>query len=116
MNISNGQFRRTFCYVDDAVNMILSLMYSKKANKKIFNIGNQSPEIKIIEIAKLVAKLHGKKILFRSILSKYESPKRRVPSTQKMYRFIKKKKTLNFIEGLNKTFLWYKKNYSKLFP
>ena len=34
MNISNGQFRRTFCYVDDAVNMILSLMYSKKLIKK----------------------------------------------------------------------------------
>ena len=75
LNIANGPLRRAVCYVEDAVNMILSLMYSKKANKKIFNIGNQSPEIKIIEIAKLVAKLHGKKILFRSILYKYESPK-----------------------------------------
>ena len=63
---------------------------SKKANKKIFNIGIQKPEIKIIELAKFIAKLENKKIAFKSVLSKYESPIRRAPNTKKMYKFIKK--------------------------
>jgi UDP-glucose 4-epimerase len=113
MDILNGNFKRTFCYVDDAVKMILSLMYSKKANKKVFNIGNQKPEVKIIDVARLIAKLQDKKITFKVKLSKYESPQRRVPSTKKMYKFIKKIKTLSLINGLNKTFLWYKANYLK---
>ena len=113
MKILNGNFKRTFCFIDDAINMILSLTYSKKANKKIFNIGIQEPETKIIKIAKLIAKLENKKIVFKSVLSKYESPIRRAPNTKKMYKFIKKIKTTTLINGLKKTLSWYKENQIK---
>jgi len=113
MKILNGDYKRTFCFVDDAINMILSLTYSKKANKKIFNIGIQKPEIKIIELAKFIAKLENKKIAFKSVLSKYESPIRRAPNTKKMYKFIKKIKTTTLIDGLKKTLSWYMENQIK---
>jgi UDP-glucose 4-epimerase len=110
MSLMNGNHTRTFCYVDDAVKMIYFLMKSNNANKKIFNIGNNNPEITILKLSKIISKILKKKIRIKSTKSKYESPSRRRPDTNKMNKIIKDFKKTDLNEGILKTYLWYKKN------
>ena len=56
----SGNQVRCFCYVDDAVDILIKLIFSKIKNKT-FNIGNNNEPTKIIDLAKLIYKLTQKK-------------------------------------------------------
>ena len=62
----SGNQIRCFCYVDDAVDILIKLIFSKIQNKT-FNIGNNNEPIKIIDLAKLIYKLAKKKIRLKKV-------------------------------------------------
>ena len=51
-SVNNGNHKRAFCYIDDAINMILKIMNTQKTVGKTYNIGDPRFEIKIIKLAK----------------------------------------------------------------
>jgi len=109
--------KRAFCYIDDAVDQIISLALNPKTNNQIFNIGNMNQEIKIIDLAKKIKNLVFKKSnLVRGRVTK-GSPTRRVPNMIKTIKKTKIKKFTNIDKGLLQTVSWYlsdiKKNYEK---
>ena len=109
--------KRAFCYIDDAVEQIISLTLNPKANNQIFNIGNMNQEIKIIDLAKKIKNLVFKKSnLVRGEVTK-GSPTRRVPNMKKTIKKTKIKKFTNIDKGLLQTVNWYlndiKKKYEK---
>ena len=53
---------RCFCYIDDAIEMILLMMKSKNCEGKTLNLGTQDPEVSIEELIKICFKVVGKKI------------------------------------------------------
>lgn len=98
---------RAFCYIDDAVDQIIKLSFSKNSNKKIFNIGNMKEEIKIIDLAKKIKKkIYKKSKLIRGRVT-IGSPKRRVPDMTKTTKETKLVNFTNLENGLNKTIRWY---------
>ena len=62
----SGNQVRCFCYVDDAVDILIKLIFSKIKNKT-FNIGNNNEPTKIIDLAKLIYKLTKKKIRLKKV-------------------------------------------------
>jgi UDP-glucuronate decarboxylase len=52
----SGKQTRTFCYVSDAlIGFMKILLESKKPD--VYNVGNPSPEISMIDLAKLIKEL-----------------------------------------------------------
>ena len=84
--IENENHSRTFCFIDDAVEMLVKLAFSNKKNI-IVNVGNSKPEVKIKDLIHIIFKIMGvKKYKLRSKKSNNFSPKRRAPD---MRKFIK---------------------------
>ena len=107
VSVYSPSHTRAFCYIDDAVNQIVRLAFSKKNYGKIFNIGNQSDEIKIFDLAKKIKE----KINSASKLTKNKntegSPVRRVPSMKKTLNVTGYKNKFSLDEGIDKTIEWY---------
>jgi nucleoside-diphosphate-sugar epimerase len=109
INIYSPNHTRAFCYIDDAINQIIKLSFSKKCINQVFNIGNNNEEIQIIDLAKKIKFLlkSNKKILKGYVT--LGSPKRRVPSMKKNFKFIKYKNKSDLKNGLLKTIKWYQR-------
>ena len=107
--IKSPNHGRTFCYIDDAVDILYQVSKSK-FSKIIFNLGSDDKCIKIFSLAKKISKIINKKIKLIKSTNESGSPVNRVPDIG----FIKKNFNIKFIkidQGLLKTYNWYKKKY-----
>tara|TARA_B110000444_G_scaffold256960_1_gene294450 strand:- start:1594 stop:2469 length:876 start_codon:yes stop_codon:yes gene_type:complete len=102
--------KRTFCFIDDATEMITLLAESKKSKTEVYNIGNEIGEIKMGDLAKMIINLISKEIKIESKVSNNGSPERRCPDISKLQRVISYHQKYSLEEGLKETFSWYKKN------
>ena len=113
--VFSGDHKRAFCYIDDAVSMIFKLTTNNKTKFKTFNIGNQSPEITMIDLSKKIYSIVSPRKKIKIIGNKKEndySPKKRCPDISSLKQIISLKKNFNLDEGIKKTFKWYKRNYN----
>ena len=110
LEVYSPYHKRTFCYVDDAVNMIINLSKSKLSKNNIFNIGNDKNEIKIIDLAKLILIISKKKLKILPIQIDNGSPYRRCPSIKKYKRIDNKIQFTSLKVGLKNTLGWYLNN------
>ena len=110
IDVFSIRHKRTFCYIDDAVEMIKLLAESEKTIGESYNIGNDDEEITMSELAQKVIDLSGKHILINPKPSTAGSPERRCPSMEKIKNKITITKNYKLDQGLEKTFFWYKKN------
>ena len=105
---------RTFCYVSDAVQMIGLLLSHDKSIGNVFNIGNQSPEIKIKDLAGLIAECIGKNIRIIDAGETSGSPTRRAPDMSSFCAIEDYKSKVNLREGILNCYEWYQKNVFSL--
>jgi|TARA_Y100000294_G_scaffold164291_1_gene170925 nucleoside-diphosphate-sugar epimerase len=110
LEVYSPYHKRTFCYVDDAINMIINLSKSKLSKNKIFNIGNDKNEIKIIDLAKLILIISKKKLKILPMQIDNGSPYRRWPSIKKYKRIDNKIQFTSLKVGLKNTLGWYLNN------
>ncbi len=105
----NGRQIRSFCYVDDAVEALIKLIFKKNENK-IYNIGNNKEPININNLAKLITNLANKKIKIKKInfLKSDRSAKREIyerkPDISKAIKELKYNPKTKLIDGLKKIF------------
>ncbi len=109
VSIVSHNHKRAFCFIDDAIDQIIKLSFSKNITNHTFNIGNPYEEINMFNLAKKIKIILGS----QTILSKDKkvtkgSPKRRVPSLKKYTKIYGKLKITKLEDGLNKTIEWYK--------
>ncbi len=110
--IENSNHKRTFCFIDFAIELMFNISHRKDSSKKIFNIGSPEKEISIMQLAQRINQiLNSKKKLIASNLKKVNSPEKRRPHMKKSLTYTKSKH--NFEKGLIETVLWYKKYYLK---
>jgi UDP-glucose 4-epimerase len=104
----NPDHSRTFCFIDDAVNYLICTLKNKKTKNQIFNIGQSSPEISIINLTKIIKKLLNKniKIIKKTKIQDFSQNRRR-PSIVKLTKYINKKFNTKLIHGLKITKQWY---------
>ena len=90
--------------------MIINLSKSKLTKNKIFNIGVDKNEIKIIDLAKLILVILKKKLKILPMKITQGSPYRRCPSMRKYRKVVNKIKFTSLKEVLQNTLAWYSKN------
>lgn len=102
--------KRTFCYIDDAVEMIRLLTEADVSIGQAFNIGNESPEISIEELAGKIIEIVGKDLEISPGSTTEGSPQRRCPDMSKTFKATGFAPQINLGDGLKRTFDWYRTN------
>jgi len=108
--LGDGQQTRCFTHVKDIADGIIRVMESRKAINQDFNISN-SQEIKIIDLAKLLWKLCGRKEEFkvRFVPGFAHDIKRRVPDVSKMKNLLGWQAKISLTQGLPEVIKWLKR-------
>jgi nucleoside-diphosphate-sugar epimerase len=120
--LSDGRATRTFCYVADAVTGYLLALLSPH-NGEAFNIGTETPEISMRDLAGKVAALAAERskqtgtrapqVTFaKSEDASYvtDNPQRRCPVIAKARRMLGYAPRIGLEEGLERTFRYYLDN------
>jgi len=115
---SDGSPTRTFCYVADAIIGYYKILV-KGRNGESYNIGVETPEVSVLELAKRVAVLaerlfgySGKVIQKISPDKDYlvDNPNRRCPMIAKARKELGYQPSISLDEGLRRSLIWYSGN------
>lgn len=109
-----GTQTRTYCYVTDAIIGFFLVLLKGQAGET-YNIGNNKPEVTVLDLAKKVKKNFDYKIKIKVI--KYppnypkEEPQRRCPNLKKVQQQLGYVPKISLDNGLRKFFNWALVNY-----
>ena len=112
--LSDGSATRTFCYISDAIEGYLRILLSDH-NGESFNIGNENPEISMLNLAREVVKVSNKNLKINHKVSddkEYltDNPNRRCPSIKKAKKLLNFNPKIDLAEGLKLTYSYYQNN------
>jgi UDP-glucose 4-epimerase len=102
--------RRTFCYIDDAVEMIVRAVEAPRASGETLNIGRQAPEVPIGTVAEVVAKVVGKDLEVVPMPATPGSPVRRCPDMSKTLELTEYTPRVELEDGIRRTYEAYREN------
>ena len=101
---------RSFCYIDDAIEMIFRMMNLQSCEGMTLNLGTQSPEITMEEVAEACFNSVGKRLFVDAQPAASGSPIRRAPDMSQTKKLINYTSQFNLSEGIRLTYDWYSKN------
>ena len=116
--LSDGSAKRTFCYVADAVAGYYKVLVNGRPGEA-YNIGVETPEISMVELAGMAVKLggelfgyQGKVVRQQSVDKDYlvDNPNRRCPVITKARTELGYDPQVTIEEGLRRSLLWYSGN------
>lgn len=116
--LSDGSPTRTFCYVADAVIGYYKILLSGGSGEA-YNIGSESPEISIRELAELLSSVGREHFdykgqVVRSVSQERDyltdNPQRRCPSIAKARAELGFEPEVTLEDGLRRTLEWYQEN------
>jgi len=106
--VSSVDHRRTFCFVDDAVAMIERAARAPGCSGQVLNVGSQSPEVSIGELAMLVQHVVGKRLVIDPQPATPGSPTRRCPDLSRLTELTGCRARVGLEDGLRRTYEWYR--------
>ena len=109
-----GKQTRPYCYISDAIEGFLRVI-TKGVSGEAYNIGNNKPEISVIQLVSLLQKIHQKKFYSKKINypGSYpeDEPQRRCPDIDKAKKDLNYFPKVNLEDGLRNYLKWAKNNY-----
>ncbi len=108
LTVQSMSHRRAFCYVDDAVELIARLARAEEAQGGVFNVGNQSEDVAIGELAELVAATVGRRLTLVPGPDTPGSPARRCPDMSRTGTVTGYLAGVTLPVGLARTYEWYR--------
>ena len=102
---------RTFCFIDDAVELLVLLINSDGAISETFNLGNQFPEITMKNLAEIIIDEVGKPMTIKAGKNTAGSPCRRAPDMTNCLEVVGTHEQTSLREGVKKTFEWYREKW-----
>jgi UDP-glucose 4-epimerase len=109
LTVASVDHRRTFCHVDDAVEMLWRIASSPAAAGATLNVGVAAPEVPIGELAAMVAATVGKRLEIVPLPSTPGSPPRRCPDMARTHRITGDTPRVDLETGLRRTYDWYRR-------
>jgi UDP-glucose 4-epimerase len=100
--------RRTFCFIDDAIEMIVRAALSPACLGETLNAGSGAPEIEMAQLARVVIDTVGKRLTVEPKPATPGSPTRRCPDMKKMAELTGYRAQTTVEEGVRKTYDWYR--------
>ena len=116
--LSDGRSTRTFCYISDAITgYILALLSNHEG--QVFNIGTDSPEISMEDLANLVIETSGFDLLVKKEISSdpaylSDNPLRRCPDLTKSRALLDYSAKVSLKTGLSRMLSYYKDELTQL--
>lgn len=114
--LSDGTPTRSFCYASDAVKGFMLALLSD-FNGEAFNIGNDSTEISMKDIAELIASIVGNVSVTYDCSDEKnyltDNPKRRCPDLTKAKTCLNYHPNMELKAGLERMYEWYRQIYSE---
>ncbi len=104
---------RCFCYVDDAVEMMRRMMETENCEGKTLNLGLESPELAIREVASECYRAVGKTLVVDCKEPTEGSPIRRAPDMSVTKLLTGYSQAVSITQGIENTYAWYKTNVFK---
>lgn len=108
LEVFSVEHRRTFCFVDDAVEMIARSLESPRCDGQTLNVGTESPEVTIGELAALIAGVVGKELEIVPKPATPGSPKRRCPDMSRTAELTGYSSRVSLEEGVRRTYDAYR--------
>ena len=110
LGVHSADHTRTFCYIDDAVEMLLRMLETKSCVGQTLNVGTEFPEVTIREIGEMCAAVSGKNLNIKELSPTPGSPQRRAPGMQLARDLLSIEPQIGLEEGVKKTWDWYRVN------
>ncbi len=110
LEVASADHSRAMCFITDAVELIRRLILSQGAVGGTFNIGNQTTETTIGELAKIIVAAAGRKLNLVSSPGAPGSPARRCPDMRRTIEVTGFTPEVGVEEGVRRTFAWYREN------
>ena len=109
IDLVNSNHIRSFCYIDDAIQMIVKIIKKNALKNRIINIGSDKNIFTIKSLAKRLAVHLNKNVTFKMTYKKitFDSPKKRIPNVKYTKKISKFKKETNFDVALIETIKSY---------
>lgn len=104
----NGEFTRSFCYINDLIDGIIKVYQSKDAIGQVINLGNPK-ELKLNQAIKIFEQVSGKKLNTITMASQQDDPKRRCPDITLAKQILGWEPKIDFSTGIKQTLDYYEK-------
>jgi UDP-glucose 4-epimerase len=114
LEVYSVDHRRTFCYVDDAVEFIVRAVRSPQCAGKTLNVGAEQPEITIGELAEMVIATVGKRLTVVPLPATPGSPARRCPDMSLASSLTGYSAVVDLERGIRQTYEWYRESSAEL--
>lgn len=108
LEVFSVRHTRTFCYIDDAVEMMLCLATAPAAAGKAVNVGTEAPELAIGRLAEIVLATVGRQLEIKPMPETEGSPARRAPDMSLCAAITGYRSVVPAEVGVAKTFAWYR--------
>lgn len=106
--VHGGEQTRAFCHVDDAVAATVALARLPDPGPVIANIGNDTQEIRIAELARLLLRVAGVTPRLELLGAPANSPARRLPDLSRLRRLLPGRTSVPLESGLRQMLDWYR--------
>lgn len=110
----DGKQTRTYCYITDALTGFLKTIVKGKPGEA-YNIGNDKPEVSVLDLVQITEKVLKRKIKFNTIKhpDSYpaDEPNRRCPDINKAKLDLEYRPDVSLEQGLKRFFSWSEKHY-----
>jgi UDP-glucose 4-epimerase len=101
--------RRSFCFIDDAIEMLKRLLHTPAALNQVINLGSEGPEVTIRHVAEAVIATVGKPLSIEAKPPTPGSPERRAPMMKRMTEITGYVAKVSLEEGVRRSYDWYRR-------
>ena len=108
LEVFSVDHRRTFCFIDDAVEMVVRAAKAASCEGQVLNVGNESPELTIGELAEMIVRVVGRNLTIVPRPATPGSPERRCPDMSRLRQLTGYAARIPLEEGVRRTYDWYR--------
>lgn len=108
IEVASPTHTRTFCFIDDATDMLVRIIENKDVSGTTINIGAEKPEVTIIDVVRVCMKITGKNLTLLPGRETPGSPRRRAPRVSVARELLAFEPVVTLEEGIRKTWQWYR--------
>jgi nucleoside-diphosphate-sugar epimerase len=116
LEVYSVDHRRTFCFIDDAVELLLRAALSPEGEGRVLNAGTEEPEWSIGEVAEVVCRTVGKRLEIVPLPATPGSPLRRAPDLSEIRALTGYVPRVGLEEGIRRTYDWYRASHPDFIP
>lgn len=110
VDVYSVDHQRTFCYIEEAVEIVYLLSTHQNGLHESFNVGTQHPEVRMGDLARKLMDVTERKVTINALPATPGSPERRQPDTAAARQIASDIQPISLDDGLRHTFDWYQSN------